>query len=160
MLGISRTPPYHGWGAFRVLCKEVLEAARDTQLIDSLERYSFKCINLLDLRGRYALSLLNAQFALSDYEISNRGFRLRAEMDHGAFVNVLEFVSEASVNDKGSTRSGLLFTLDTIRSISSEAFWPSMLDHIDAAHSTLKEIFFRLLKPEVIDEYGPTWSTE
>lgn len=155
---ISKSPPYSGWEAFRALCQEVFEAIRATELIDSVERLAFKCVNILDLGGRQPFALFNGELRLAAHTIGDRGFRLRAEIDQGGFTNIIECASVATMEVNQSTRSGLLLSIDTLRAITSAEFWPAVPKHIDAAHTVLKELFLALLKPTVVEEYGPIWS--
>jgi uncharacterized protein (TIGR04255 family) len=157
VLGISKSPPYTGWTAFKGLCVEVLAAAHQTELLNSLERFSFKCVNILEAAGRHPLALLNAELRLAEYAVTERGLRVRAESDHGGFINIIELGSTVSMEVGGVSRRGLMVSIDTLRTTTSEEFWGSVSTQIDAAHAVLKEIFFNLLKPSVVEELGPTW---
>ncbi len=69
---ISRTPPYSGWAAFKTLCEEVLRAIHETDLVRALQRFSLKCVNILDLVDRHPFALLNAELRLADHDIGAR----------------------------------------------------------------------------------------
>jgi uncharacterized protein (TIGR04255 family) len=159
--GVSRTPPYAGWAAFRSTCEEALNALRETKLLESLERFSFKCVNLLEHDGRHPLSVVDGALRLGSYTLSPAGLRVRAEVEDAGFVNIVELASGITIAwQGGGQRSGLMLSVDTLRPTTSTEFWPAALAHIDAAHAALKSIFFSLLTPEIIEDLGPVWGEQ
>lgn len=161
VLGISRTPPYEGWGTFRTSVQEVLGAIRETGLAEAVERFSFRCVNLLDSAGRPPFAMLNGELRLADQLLANRGFRLRVEIDGDhEFINVVDIAGSATASINGVSKIGLLVSIDTIHETTPDAFWPATSTHVDDAHAVLKALFFSLLAPAVVAECGPTWSAE
>jgi len=160
VLSISREPPYAGWAGFRSLCQETLEALRETELLESLERYSFKCQNLLEHEGKHPLAVIDGDLRLGPHTLSADGLRVRAEIHHAGFVSIVDLASAVTVESSGGKRSGLLVSVDTLRPTTSEEFWPAVSAHIDNAHDVLKAIFFSLLTPDYVRSLGPVWSEE
>lgn len=156
---ISKSPPYSGWGAFREMCLATLDVLNRTGLLGSVERYSFKCMNLIEPEGRPPFEVLNGELRLGTYRYTDRGFRLRAELEQGGFVTLLEAVGSTTVNlgDKTESRAGLLLAVDSLAKTTAEEFWANPAQRIDAAHDVTKEVFFSLLTPKVIEELGPVW---
>jgi uncharacterized protein (TIGR04255 family) len=154
----TQTPPYDGWRAFKKYCARVLRAVQATELIGAIDRYAFKCINILDLKGRLPTALINGKIELANYPIRKDGLRLRAELEEvDGFITVVELGSEAIVTIGSDVRRGLLISLDTSRNAVTTDFWSALDSHLDRSHDALKRVFFTLIPESVIGEYGPQW---
>lgn len=154
----SKTAPYDGWSSFRDTYSQILNVLRGSGLITGIERFSFKCVNVLELAGRHPTELFNGELRLGGYELKPSGLLFRCEVDTAGFTSILEIAAIAVVKVEGTSKSGALLTVDTVKSVTDEEFWQDPLALVEAAHSTVKEIFFGVLKPSVIEEYGPIWN--
>jgi len=159
VISISRTLPT-GWTSFRPQCETVLKAVHETGLVKAVQKMAFKCVNILPLNDREPLSLLNGRVSLADYAINKDGMRFRGEISLEGFVMILELASVAEATVQGSRRSGLLVTIDSTKTISDSLFWASLTPNLEEAHRVVKEMFFRLIDPAVLQEYGPQWKTQ
>ncbi len=157
VLTVSKTPPYSGWNDFRGLVVRIMTELRATELVGSLERLSFKCLNLLESRGRSSFDLLNGEFWLAEYKITDRGLRTRCEIDSDGFVNIVELVAGATVEVDGVAKDGVMLSIDSIRPIDAAEFWVNVPQHLDAGHEMLKSLFFNIVDEAVIKEYQPEW---
>ena len=136
----------------------MLTSLRETELIERVERFSLKCVNVLELRGdRKALDTLNGEIRLGRYALSNSGFALRAQIECGGFLNIVELAGEGSATWDGGSRSGAILSIDTIRPTDN---WQDVRPTMDAAHEVVKELFFGLLKPEIVEEWRPVWNSQ
>jgi uncharacterized protein (TIGR04255 family) len=154
---VSKMPPYHGWPHFHALCEESLQAFKDTSQVERVERLSLKCVNILETGQGSPLSLLSIELKLGEFSVTDRGFRLRNEFDLHGFTNIVEIVGQATAEVQGKSRSGLLFSLDTIKQADGGDVWNTALSTLDDAHVTLKNIFFGLLAPATLEALGPLW---
>ena len=154
---------YSGWADFSSLAAEVLEAAKDVAILDRVERFSFKCVNVLNvpprtLDGDSLLHGLEVDLRIDDLTITNRGLQIRAQIEKDGFINLLEIIPDAVVRSATGEREGALLSIDTIGGVEESVdFWSVAADRLDAAHSTLKTIFFSLLTNETIESFGPEW---
>jgi len=155
---LSRSAPYLGWKHFRNLIDKVLSAVKGTELVDRLERYSLKYVNLIELQDKPMLDLLNADLQLKGFSFADNGFRLRAEITLERFISIIELASTMTMQVGEESKSGLLFSIDTLTTVSEEESWSSIDTDLETGHEKLKEVFFGLLKPDTIKRYGPIWS--
>lgn len=156
---ISQRPPYHGWSRFRDLVTSVLEVLKDLDVAGEIERHSFKCVNLIDYNGHDPLGPINVTLAIPNFDISGRGFKLRAEAQRDSFLSIIEVTSAATLREEGGgSRTGLLLALDAIQPVGSGSeFWHVMGESVDRAHSVVKGIFFDLLRKPTLDSFEPEW---
>jgi len=160
VFSISKTPPYEGWSVFRKRISEVLLAVHATGLVVGLERYSLKCVNVISSVHRVPISALNMDVRLDGFDLANRGFRLRSEIDMSPFITVVEVGANVTIETAALKREGVLVSLDTIRDRPAEGFWSDISTHIDEVHTKLRGVFFGLLTSETLNGLGPIWSEE
>jgi len=156
---ISKTPPYAGWNTYRELADRVFTSLKRTELVSGVERFSLKCINLIELKGRHPFELLNGEIRLADYRVSSEGLHLRIQTERSRFLNIVEIASEATADLATGTRTGAMLSIDTIRSVNDSEFWPNVPRAIDEAHQVLKEMFFELVREEIVGEWQPVWNS-
>ena len=155
---LSESPPYSGWDHHKERILELLKSLRETRLIGSVERFSLKCINVIQTLEESQLSLLDASIEIAGKTASDNGFHLRAETLEGNFVNIIEILPNTTVMvSDGSQKNGLMLNVDTIRNIDTEHFWEDELGNLEQAHAVLKNTFFKLLKDETIKGLVPVW---
>jgi uncharacterized protein (TIGR04255 family) len=154
---VSKAPPYHGWTYFRTLCEESLHAFQETNRAERVERLSLKCVNVLEIGQGSPLSLLSVELRLGEFSVTSRGFRLRNEFDLDGFINIVELAGQVTAEVPGEPRTGLLFSVDTIKNVEGGDFWNTALPTLDDAHVTVKKIFFGLLAPTTLEALGPLW---
>ena len=137
----------------------VLAIAHETKLVSGLERFSLKCINILDSTSRHPLEALDLQLRVANQRIvEDRGFRIRCEMDVNEFVSVLEIGATVSAGANDRSRSGILVSMDAIKSAKDSAFWPDLEQQVENAHLVLKALFFDVLSAATVESLGPVWS--
>ena len=162
MAVISTSSNHRVWSRFNFqlsFAHPLLQAVQQTALISTVERFSLKCLNILELRDRHPLQLLNAQLNLADMPIRDDGLKLRAEIGRADFTTILELAAIATATGSVEPpRSGLLLSVDSLRETTADEFWPDVMGHLDSVHDVVKEVFFSVLKPEVVEGFGPTWS--
>jgi len=162
VVSLSCRRPYSGWKTFSEDIRTVIKIVRDTGLIDRLERFSLKYIDLIELDQPPSLSCLNLELKMGGYEIDTRPVQLRTEIKEGDLIHIIQIVSpaEASIPGKPDRVSGVLLDIDSIRPMKKNESWPDVDSHLDDVHLSSKKMFFGLLTPETIDNLEPEYEEE
>ncbi len=154
----SQVGEYGGWGYFRSECIRLLNALSETKLLASAERYSLKFLNVIEIPDS-SLAPLDARFELGGSPVVDAfGFRFRTESNSGPFTTVIEIVSGSVTLPGGSSKSGLIASIDSIRMREGADIWNDPGSKLDEVHNVVKEIFFKLLKPETLAKLEPEYS--
>lgn len=156
VLGLSCTA-YDGWDELKKSVKILLEAAKGTNLIGPVERYSLKAMNILPTPVGKALEALNARFEIAGRKAEEQGFHFRTEFVSERLTTIIELAPNANVTIEGQVKSGTLITLDTIRSSDAEEIWSKSDKCLHEVHTELKTLFFSLLTEATIETLKPTW---
>lgn len=159
VLAFSQTIPYGGWAQFESHVKDMLRESLKTKLIQTIERYSLKAVNIIPAKEGAQLSLLNANFEIGGSSAPERGFRFRTELVSEHLTTILEIITGANATlPDGQIRSGLLVQLDALRQSEVE----EIRTHPDAClrqlHDNLKSTFFGLLTESSIHAFEPAWA--
>lgn len=162
VISLSCRRPYSGWKTFSEDIRTLIEIVRDTGLIDRLERFSLKYIDLIDLGQPPSLSCLNLELKMGLYEIDTRPVQLRTEIKEGDLMHIIQIVSpaEASIPGESGKVRGILLDIDSIRPVKENESWPDVDKHLDDIHLSSKKIFFGLLTSETIDKLEPEYEEE
>ncbi len=155
VLGLSKTK-YRGWGELKESIKALMQAARGTELLGSLERYSLKALNILPVEPSGALGSLNAKFEIANGPAPEQGFQFRTEFVSGEFTTIVEIAASANLTIEGQVKSGMLISVDTVRSKGAEGIWDDMERRLEELHRELKHQFFELLTPATVKALGPS----
>lgn len=159
-LSVAVQSPYPGWMVFRDFVRDTWGTALDSGLIDDVERFSIKYINLLSLSSDSDISsVAHVKLALGNRGGGNpQSLFIREERRSGDFINVTQLVCPATVNVPGKAAlSGLVVDLDIIRSGPFPDFNGTYLDMLDKAHTEVKNKFFDLLTQEALIKYEPEY---
>jgi len=159
VVSLSCRRPYSGWKLFSKDIRAVIEIIRHTGLIDRLERFSLKYIDLIGLDQPPSLSCLNLQIKMGAHEIGVRPVQLRTEIKEGDIIHIVQIVSPAEVTIPGEPGrfSGVLLDIDSIRPLKENESWPDVKNHLDDVHLSSKKMFLDLLTPEAIDKLEPEY---
>lgn len=159
VLSLSCRRPYSGWRVFSADIRTVIGVVRDTALINQLERFSMKYIDVIELNQPPDLSCLNIELKLGGYEINTRPVQLRTEIKEDELVHVIQIVSPAEAALPGDPRrfTGVLLDIDTISSIKNKGSWDEVESRLDTVHLAAKKMFFELLTLETIEKLEPEY---
>jgi len=160
-LTVSCRRPYTGWKQFRPVIMQFISLLQKTALVDVVERFSIKYINLLEgarePKAQFGLTKLNIQ--VCSYSLTEHLTQVRTEIVKDGFTNVVQVLSGASVHiENESPIDGLLIDIDTICNGPFKDFWSEIPALLERAHLTEKRIFFEdILTKETIGLYEPMW---
>lgn len=153
----SQVGEYGGWGCFRSECVRLLNALSETKLLASAERYSLKFLNVIEIPDN-SLAPLDARFELGGSPVVDAfGFRFRTESNSGPYTTVIDIVSGSVTLPGGSSKSGLITSIDSIRMREGADIWSNPESKLDEVHDVVKNIFFKLLKPETLAKLEPVY---
>jgi uncharacterized protein (TIGR04255 family) len=150
--------PYPGWKSFLTEIRALIEAARQTNLIDRLERFALKYVDLIDLGKPHDISCLNARVELCGQHIGSPLY-LRAEVQGQGMVQVVQIASAATTVLQGSTTpiTGVLLDIETVCQFAHGESWDEVIKRLDEAHIKEEQLFFSLLTDETIAKLGPVY---
>lgn len=154
--------PYPGWSRFKPAILEVVTAVMEIGIVQGVERYSLKYVDLVPtLELEAQVNALNWGLRIGTHQLKAEVAALRIEISRNDFrhlVNV-QTGAVASLND-GRTLSGLALDVDTILRVSTNDmvdFLRDLPDRLDALHTSNKAVFFECLTPETIQSLEPTY---
>jgi uncharacterized protein (TIGR04255 family) len=156
-IGAVSTTSYPGWEGFRSMILEFLDVLGKTGLIKTLERFSFRYINLLAMSSEVKqLSLLNIHVDLVGRAPNERGFVLRAEIDEGDITSTVQIAPNATAKGPNNLEiSGLLVDIDTIVKSPTPTFLSAPKAELEEAHRAVKQTFFSMLTKDTLADLGP-----
>jgi uncharacterized protein (TIGR04255 family) len=136
-----------------------VEVVRSTGLVDRLERFSLRYIDLLDAVQPQGLGCLNLEFKLGAHEMVARPVQLRTEIAEGDITHIIQIASPAEVTIPGSPKrlKGIVLDIDSSLMLGDDASWDELERRLDAVHAACKKMFFSLLRPETIAALEPEY---
>ena len=110
---LSCRRPYSGWKIFSEDIRNLMEVLQGTKLLEKLERFSLKYLDLIELKQPPDLHCLNLDLKLAGHD--TRPVQLRSEIHENFLTHIVQIVSPAQVTMPGEpTISGVLLDIDTI----------------------------------------------
>ena len=158
VISLSCRRPYPGWETFSKDIRSVIEIVQNIGLIDRLERFSLKYVNLIDIVQPPDLTCLNVDLKIASYSIDIQPVLLRTEIKRNNIVHYIQIVSPAEASLPGEPRlRGVLLDIDSIRHLNENESWSVVDSQLDDVHLSSKEVFFNLLTPNTIDNLEPEY---
>jgi len=159
-MSAAATTSYTGWTDFRSRVCELLETLASTALVSSVERFSFRYINILPAPPHGSqLSQIALNASLMGRPLLEQGLIVRTEVEVDGFTSVVQIAPNTSAKgENGLIASGLLLDIDTISGVPEPDFLRSPSAALDAAHAGLKKIFFGILTSDGLARLEPEYS--
>lgn len=160
VISVSNTD-YSGWASFLRKVQQVLDTTDQTKIVKTVERFSFRYINLIKpefLQRKSFYELLNLEVTLMGQRPMERGFFLRTESDQDGFTTVVQVIANAMIQIgyvAGVQTMGMLIDIDTLNSNVPGDFLKNSTILLEQSHQIVKETFFSLLQTETISLLGP-----
>jgi uncharacterized protein (TIGR04255 family) len=151
--------PYSGWARFSEDIRSLSKTVLETGLIDELERFSLKYVDLIELAPTADLRCLNLSLRFGEMDIVERPVQMRTEIAEGDHIHIIQVVSPAEAGLPGETerKKGLLVDIDTIRTFTGNGTWDELDRSLDAVHLSCKRMFFRLLTLDTLHRLEPEY---
>jgi uncharacterized protein (TIGR04255 family) len=154
--------PYPGWRAFKQGILKVVDIAGTANVVQSIERFSLKYINIFPAELGEIGSIANLDVRIGPYSAEGHNVQLRVEIRHGELIRVLTIASSAmSTFADGTSRSGPLLDIDVIAVIEKNLFSEfsnNLPERVELVHAEAKAAFFTCVKPEIIKQLEPIYA--
>lgn len=159
VVSLSCRRPYSGWTTFSADIRALMGVVRDTALIDRLERFSLKYINLIEFKQPSGLSCLNVELKLGSRGMDSLPVQIRMEIKENGIIHIIQIVSPAEAALPGDPKklTGVLLDIDTIWPLKKNESWEEVDSRLGIAHSAMKVMFFNLLTHETIEKLEPEY---
>ncbi|HLI47525.1 MAG TPA: TIGR04255 family protein [Chthonomonas sp.] len=151
--------PYSGWQQFSADIQTLAKVLQETLLIDHLERFSLKYINLIDLYQPPSLQCLNLKLEMAGYSVDSGPMQLYTEITTEKCTHILQVAlpAEASVPGTPTPIRGVLVDIDSITQSQAGISWQAMISALDEVHAETKKIFFELLTDTTLKDLEPIY---
>ena len=154
VIAFSFNQYYRGWKAFKDYVLTYFAKLRETNVIKKVTRMGFRVINFFDWdifkRGT------EVRISLLGQDIPYEETTLRTKFINGEYQSVVNIINNAQLNTPTGAKAGSVIDIDTCLT-SCDNFFPKVPDYMDKAHTVEKELFFNLLKDELIESFSPTY---
>ena len=153
-----QSPKYPGWLAFKEAINEILNILIEIHIVESVQRYSIKYINLIPSESlEEQVSFINFNVTLANHRLTNEAFQLRLEVNEGQLVNVISIMSSAEiVLPDDSVRKGVIVDIDTI-AILNDVSLETLVGRFDDTRKVNKIKFFDCLTQKTIESLEPIY---
>jgi uncharacterized protein (TIGR04255 family) len=154
--------PYAGWSAFKNAIIEILNLIDAIQVIDSVERYSMKYVDIIesdDLATQ--VNMINMNVSLANHSLTQEAVQLRIEIPENNFIKVIQVATGAAVKLPQSVEKfGVVVDVDIISPLENVSFSGLLSDidsRLDVIHQVNKSNFFGCLTAETIEMLEPSY---
>jgi uncharacterized protein (TIGR04255 family) len=150
--------PYTGWARFSADIRELAQAVENTGLIEKIERFSLKYIDLIELEKPIGLAQLNLELKMGKYDLEAKPVQLRTEIKENDLIHIVQIISPAEVSLSEKDRlKGVLVDIDSIKPMLEGESWKDLHHRLDDVHVSCKRMFFSMLKPETLEKLEPEY---
>jgi uncharacterized protein (TIGR04255 family) len=147
--------PYPGWAAFRDKLERVFGTLIEKQVVKQLNRLGLRYVNVFegDVTPRLTLEIKLAGNSINGYKTF-----FRTILDRNESKIVLQVAKDQAVKRSPDfKRQGTSIDIDVSQTATEPLEINRLKAFIDRAHSTEKELFFELLRPELLEELHPVY---
>ncbi|MCP4185514.1 MAG: TIGR04255 family protein [Hyphomicrobiales bacterium] len=153
--------PYPKWPNFKPMILDVMERIAKVDLPGVVERYSIKYVNLIQApTHQEQIAKIDMVIKLGDLKVGDEQLTLQIHRKEGDVVHILSIATGARGQIDGSSVSGVLVDIDSIRNTNFpdfETFLTNLDDGLKELRQANKEKFFSCLTEATIQEMGPTY---
>lgn len=159
MCAVTNGYPYQGWKNFKKAIIDITELLRDCGLINNIERYSLKYVDLVEASTtKEQIASIKLDLRLGGYAVKEEPINLRVELPKKPFLHVVEIVSNAIVAEENKPeRNGILINIDSIDNAPPVNFWEVLSENLELIHEANKELFFGFLEKDTLISLEPTY---
>lgn len=154
MIAVNSHIPYVGWDdVFFNVFNDIVNQVFGT--IGKIERLGLRYINFFeqDIQQK-----VDVEFKLA--KESCRNFLIRAEVENDDdLVSIVQYTPNATVNSAIDDKMlmGSIIDIDTSKNYINKCEKDVLLRDLQRAHSSEKDLFFSLLKQELLEQLGPIY---
>jgi uncharacterized protein (TIGR04255 family) len=161
-LSVASVIPYIGWTAFKVKIIEVFQLLDEMKLIDTIDRYSMKYVNVVAGDNiAEQINKINVDIKVGNHELKTEAFNVRVEIPRDNFLQIVQIAATALVTlPNKQTYNGALIDIDTICNYKTDdisSLIVELPDRLQFIHDRCKTMFFECLKQETISGMEPLY---
>lgn len=155
--------PYQGWVQFKDHIIKVISAIKDIEVLECVNRYSMKYIDLIPSNNiKNQISLINMDLSIAGHKIEQENFNIRVEINREEFANIITIVPSATAKlIDGTERQGIIIDIDTIKEFKNKYIHDIINEEfskkLDSIHIANKAMFFDCLRQETIEKLEPIY---
>lgn len=161
VVSLSCRRPYSGWNRFSADIREIAKAVQKTGVVDRLERFSLKYIDLIELEKPVGLAHLNLKLRMGEHELAAKPVQLRTEIKENDLIHIIQVISPAEVDMPGTEGrlKGILVDIDSIKLIADGEgeSWETLYMRLDDVHASCKNMFFGILRSKTVESLEPEY---
>lgn len=156
VLTISSKIPYVGWEQMKIYAETIFDKVlKEPGLIKKVVRLGLRYINLFD---GIIVDKLKVKLTLTERDYTSEKTQIRVEVPNGDFINVLQVMSEAIYTGSNLIeKRGTLLDIDTSKDYSDGTFLQNYMQELEDAHTSEKELFFKLLNEDFLNQLEPEY---
>jgi uncharacterized protein (TIGR04255 family) len=156
--------PYAGWTLFKAKIIEIIGILRDTHLIQAVERYSMKYVDIVDGSDiTEQIKRTNIELQIGTHKLVSEPFTIRIEIKRDNLIHIVQIgTPSTALLRTGVTRTGILIDVDTVidnKTSDFETFIHELPDRLELIHTQNKTMFFECLTQEAINYLEPVYDT-
>ena len=150
----SALKPYRGWTEWKDFFYPILDTIKEKKIIRSVQRIGLRTF---DLFNGNIFNKINAKLTIADRAIDTSPTSVFTGFDQGE-VHVLLNIGNAA-NANGQQTKDSLIDIDCIYLFDCEAseFFLSFKEVLEKAHLVNKQVFFGLIKQELLSSLNPEY---
>ena len=157
--GLNQGPPYEGSAELFPRLKELIQVLKDSGLIDSVDRFSMKFMNVLPGPEGSRLDQLNFDMTLADFALAEAGMDIRAELNDEKYHRIIQIAPQATVqHPEEEPVTGLMLSLDCIKDDPPDDFLANPTEPVEEIHVELKRLFFSIITDKTLELLGPEYA--
>ena len=151
MIALNSTIPYIGWGRFYDLFEWVLGQSFD--ILGNVQRLGLRYVNFFD---ENISNQVNIAFELLGSNNKPTKFHIQTEVETGEFKNTIQYSPSVLQKLDNNSIQGSIIDIDTYKVYSGDkCTMKDVLDDLVQAHQCEKQLFFSLLKNDLLKKMEP-----
>ena len=161
--GIACKIPYVGWEEFSREIYTSMESLRELHIIDNVERFSLKYVDLLEIDEiEEQYEAIDIKINFNEQVLKNTQYNLRLSINENGFNHILQIVLGAEIsvaNTKIFEKKGLILDIDTIKTLDMpiDDFYKKFSGFLESMHTASKKQFFALLSNKGLESLEPIY---
>jgi uncharacterized protein (TIGR04255 family) len=154
VFSVNNINEYAGWDTFRERILATLRRISELEIVNDVSRLGIRYINYFDFDIMNNISL---SMQLYDKAFDTKNVTIRAEIDAGKFLNVLQIANNAEISFRNQLKKGSVIDIDTVYTAKIDNFFEIMEELIEEGHLEEKKLFFSLLRKDYLETLNPEY---
>jgi uncharacterized protein (TIGR04255 family) len=153
-IGFSVLKPYIGWTPWTEFFYPIIDKIKEKNIITKVERIGLRTFDIL---AGNIFDRINVNLTVAGHTVTSSPSLFYTEFEQNNTHVMLNIGNAAIVN--GTQTKDSLIDIDCTHDFNCDAgqFFSSYKEALENAHIANKQVFFGLLKEELLKDYGPEW---